>query len=176
MNNINQVLSQLSTEQREKLLQNALKQAGKNLDKIGVNSRAGVGVPLSLTQQRLWFLEQLDGQSALYNMPCVLKLSGSLNQQALEDALNFVVDRHSILRTCFTEVTGVAQQIIQDTLVLSIPTLTLSSEQDVQAAILKEAALPFDLTKAPLVRAQLLKINETCHILLFTMHHIISDS
>lgn len=176
MSNMNDILNKLTAKQREELLQQALKKGKKGSEKIQAVSHSGIEYPLSFAQQRLWFLEQIEGQSSLYNIPCVLSLSGNLNYSALENALNKVIERHSILRTYFIEVSGVAQQVIQERLTISIPIIELLSEEELKTAVTIEASLPFDLSKLPLIRAKIFKIEKDKHILVFTMHHIISDS
>ncbi|AOM39415.1 non-ribosomal peptide synthetase [Xenorhabdus hominickii] len=153
------------------------------------------GVPLSWSQQRLWFLAQLDpAAQAAYHMSVGLNLQGNLNLNALQAALDRIVARHEILRTTFITVGDETQQIIgdadcgfsltQDDLsqLFSGQYSQLSTEQlsaEEQAAIDKiayfEANQPFDFVHGPLARGRLLKLAEDQHILLLTQHHIISD-
>src|SRR5215213_9393426 len=137
-------------------------------------------LPLSFAQERLWFLEQLDPGLPLYNVPAFVKLSGSLNVAAFNGALNELVRRHEILRTSFVSVgDGPSQHI--STLELPLPLTDLSSlptdqrwfhALDLAAAEIRQ---PFDLTHAPLLRTQLLRLEKNEHVLLLTMHHIVSD-
>ena len=138
-------------------------------------------LPLSFAQQRLWFLDELEPGSAFYNMTFAASLSGSLRVDVLESALREVVARHEILRTSFQTAAGTPQQIIASDLVVSLTMHDLSglpeSEREGAANKLasEEAQRPFDLAHAPLMRASLLRLNSHEHILLLTMHHIVSD-
>ncbi|HYO62150.1 MAG TPA: amino acid adenylation domain-containing protein, partial [Pyrinomonadaceae bacterium] len=138
-------------------------------------------LPLSFAQQRLWFLDQLEPGNPFYNMPSALRLSGSLRVGALRRALEEVVRRHEVLRTTFSVMEGEPVQVIREAASVSLPVIDLSSlpqvEREAEAEMLArdEAARPFDLERGPLVRASLLKLTEQEHLLLLTMHHIISD-
>ncbi|MEH2065253.1 MAG: amino acid adenylation domain-containing protein [Nostoc sp.] len=137
-------------------------------------------VPLSFSQQRLWFLEQLQPGSTIYNFPVVLRLNGQLNVEALEKSINEIIKRHEVLRTTFNILDGQPVQIIAPSWNLQLSLVDLSSsptsaEELVPKFILEEQAQPFDLSNGPLMRASLLQLAETEHILLFTMHHIITD-
>jgi amino acid adenylation domain-containing protein len=138
-------------------------------------------LPLSYAQQRLWFLDQLEPDSPFYNVPAAVRMEGALNVAALEQALNEVVRRHESLRTSFAEVEGRPAQVVTDGLTLSLPAVELSHlsegerERETRRLAAEEARRPFDLTRAPLVRASLLRLKETEHVVLLTMHHVISD-
>ncbi|WP_443256009.1 amino acid adenylation domain-containing protein [Xenorhabdus sp. IM139775] len=143
-------------------------------------------MPLSWTQQRLWFLAQLDpAAQAAYHMSVGLNLQGRLDLDALQAALDRIVARHEILRTIIVTVEDEAQQRIRDadsgfSLIQQDFSLLFSEQQaEQQAAIEKVADLeanhPFDLVNGPLARGRLLKLAEDRHILLLTQHHIISD-
>ncbi len=133
--------------------------------------------PLSFAQERLWFLNQLEGETATYNMPFVVRIAGNLNFNALESAIQEIVQRHAILRTNFQVVNGSTVQVIKPTatiplfVVLHEPT---GEEQLLQLATL-EAQTSFDLSVDSLVRVKLLQLSEQEHFLLLTMHHIVSD-
>ena len=137
--------------------------------------------PLSYSQQRLWFINELQGSSAEYNMPQALRLRGRLDVDALRRAVQTIVDRHESLRTHFVEERGEPVQIIAPILALEIPIQDLSSlpeaEQQrlVMAAVNNEWREPFDLAHGPVLRLKLLKLAEEDHILLRTFHHIVSD-
>ncbi|QLE39947.1 amino acid adenylation domain-containing protein [Nostoc sp. C052] len=136
---------------------------------------------LSFAQQRLWFLEQLQPNSALYNIPEALRLVGTLNQAALEQSLQEIIVRHEALRTNFIAVDGQARQITQTQIDWQISVINLKhlpvNEQEitVQELAQEQALQPFDLAKGALIRAKLLVLSETEHILLISMHHIVSD-
>lgn len=138
-------------------------------------------LPLSLAQQQLWFLQQLQPGSPVYNLPVAARLHGPLDVTALEDSFNTVIQRHEALRTTFTAVFGQPMQAIAPTLRLTLPVIDLRSlpEQRRQAEVQQLAAAaaqyPFDLEQGPLLRACLLQLAESEFVLLLTMHHIISD-
>jgi acyl carrier protein len=143
-------------------------------------SRDGA-LPLSYSQQRLWFLDQLEPGSATYNIPMAVRLQGALPVALLEASLNEVVRRHEALRTRFVSEQGRAVQVIAPTLSLRLPVVDLSGlsegQREAEAHQLagEEARRPFDLAQGPLLRATLLRLGEPDHVLLLTMHHIVSD-
>ncbi|HKX30429.1 MAG TPA: amino acid adenylation domain-containing protein, partial [Blastocatellia bacterium] len=138
-------------------------------------------LPLSYGQQRLWFLDRLGGTSTEYNMPVALRLRGELDREALERALNTIVERHESLRTRFAELEGEPVQIIEPQLKLELPVEDLSALGETERSARLKAALaraqdaPFDLARGPLLRLELMKLSESEHVLLRTMHHIVSD-
>ncbi|MEH1824947.1 MAG: non-ribosomal peptide synthase/polyketide synthase [Nostoc sp.] len=139
-------------------------------------------LPLSYAQQRLWFLDQLQPNSALYNIPLALHLVGNLNEAALEQSLEEIIHRHEALRTNFITIDGQPTQIIQarrEQRIVSVVDLQhlSTSEQEIasQQLAITQAIQPFDLAKQALVRATLVVLSETEHILLVCMHHIVSD-
>ncbi|MGS0897684.1 condensation domain-containing protein, partial [Burkholderia stagnalis] len=136
--------------------------------------------PLSFAQQRLWFLDQLDRRAgAAYHIPVGVRLSGALNIDALHKALNRIVERHDVLRTRFEAADGEPVQRIdaQVRFVLTAHDLGAQGDPrpDLQRHAEAESAEPFDLSSGPLVRGRLLKLGEHEHVLLVTMHHIVSD-
>ncbi|NJK50969.1 AMP-binding protein, partial [Candidatus Gracilibacteria bacterium] len=159
-----------------------VQQQGLGLEFPAIEPVARTSVlPLSFAQTRLWFLEQLEGETAAYNMSGALRLSGSLDLPTLEQAIQEIERRHEILRTYYPMVEGTPMQAIA-----SHPSLTLhaidlqhlpAQEQlaEVQRLASIEAQTPFNLEKAPLLRIKLLRLDRTEQILLLTMHHIISD-
>jgi amino acid adenylation domain-containing protein len=134
-------------------------------------------IPLSFAQQRLWFLEQLQPGNTLYNFPAAVRLQGQLNVTALEQSINQLIKRHEILRTTFSTVDGQPVQVIHPSLdlKLSIIDLTITEHSTVENLILAEQNRPFDLINGSVLRTSLLKLSATEYILLFVMHHIISD-
>jgi amino acid adenylation domain-containing protein len=138
-------------------------------------------LPLSFAQQRLWFLDKLEPNNPLYNVPHVVRLRGPLNVAALEKAVNQIIARHESLRTTFRMVNGSPVQAIAPSLTLRISTAELSSlpekirEAEARKLALAETARPFDLQTGPLVRALLLKLADRDHVLILNTHHIISD-
>jgi len=149
---------------------------------IEKRARPDLPAPLSFAQQRLWFLSQLDPNSASFNIPFAVSLTGRLDISILEDSLNEIVKRHEVLRTSFREHSGEASQIIEPVLRLDLPIIDLSlmeaDKRDAEAKRLaiETALLAFDLEQIPLLRIRLLKMCEQDYILLLVMHHIISDA
>ncbi|CAG0906061.1 unnamed protein product, partial [Darwinula stevensoni] len=147
------------------------------LGAIGKADR-GEDLPLSFAQQRLWFIAQIDPQASLaYHMPSGLKLKGQLNLEILQGALDGIVQRHETLRTCFPVKNGHAVQDIRQEGRFQLEYLDAQGldDQGIKTLSDQEAQRPFDLEKGPLIRGKLLKCGEGEHILLVTMHHIISD-
>ncbi len=139
-------------------------------------------IPLSFAQQRLWVLTQLEPDGASYNIPIALRLSGTLDIEALESSLNELVRRHEVLRTTVSQSDGQPVQVVSPPSTMTIPVIPLEhvsgSEQD--AVLLRlakaEAQRPFELAYGPLLRVTLLKLDTEEHVLLLTMHHIVSDA
>ena len=139
-------------------------------------------LPLSYAQQRLWVLDQLEPNNPLYNIPRALRITGALNIEALEKSLNEIVRRHESQRTTFTVADAKPVQVIARSLTIPFPLRDLTSlpdarrETEASRIAREEAQTPFDLAKGPLVRAALLKVAADEHVLLLTMHHIVSDA
>ncbi|SHM78912.1 amino acid adenylation domain-containing protein, partial [Duganella sacchari] len=138
-------------------------------------------LPLSFAQQRLWFLDQYEPGAAVYNMPAALRLRGNLDATSLQNALNEIVQRHECLRTHYVQQEGMPQQVIVSRLSLALPVTDLRDlphgEREARAEWLieAEAQAPFDLSAGPVIRASLLRLADDEHVLLCTMHHIVSD-
>ncbi len=137
--------------------------------------------PLSFTQERLWFLEQLNSGDNLGNMPTAVRLAGQIDVAALRKSLNEVVRRHDALRTTFSIVEGRPMQVIVPFLILPLPVHDLLHlpEHEREAKARRLAALesqkPFDLTQGPLLRVSLLRLSDRDHVMLLNIHHTISD-
>ncbi|HEY9801061.1 MAG TPA: amino acid adenylation domain-containing protein [Leptolyngbyaceae cyanobacterium] len=182
MSNLLQKIAELSPEKRALLLQKLNQQKGKaSPAKIPPQSRNTHNFPLSFSQQRLWFFSQLEPQSSAYNIPAAIRLTGRLNIVALENSINEIVRRHEILRTKFTVVDEEPVQVISSTTKLQLKIIDLqtipTSERETEALRLAtvEAQTPFNLEKDSLLRVSLLRLGDTDHVILFTMHHIVSD-
>ena len=138
-------------------------------------------LPLSFAQQRLWFLDQLDPGSSLYNIPAAIRLRGPLDQRALERSLTEILRRHESLRASFPSSVGQPVQVISAPQPFALTTSDLrelSAEEKLarrRAAMAEESELPFDLSLGPLVRARLLRLEEEEHLLTLTAHHIVAD-
>src|SRR6185436_7667313 len=139
------------------------------------------GLALSFAQQRLWFIDRLEGGSSHYNIPSMARVGGDLDPVALTRALQTIVDRHESLRTVFREVDGEVQQVVRENVDLRFPSRDLSGleaeerERQVLRLAFEDARKPFDLSRDLLVRVEVLKLAEQEHVLLFNMHHIASD-
>lgn len=138
--------------------------------------------PLSFAQERLWFLSQMEPDSAAYNISEAVTISSSLNIDHLELAFNLMIARHENLRTIFTSHEGLARQVILESVDFKLESIDLSHyesnetrHQKAKQLCQTQAETPFDLTRGPLVRGKLIKLTEQEHILMLTMHHIISD-
>ncbi|HWH00004.1 MAG TPA: amino acid adenylation domain-containing protein, partial [Pilimelia sp.] len=133
-------------------------------------------VPLSYAQRRLWFLNRLEDTGALYNVPSALRLSGPLDAAALRAALADVVARHEVLRTVLPEVDGVPHQVV---LAPGAARVALDrravAPAELNEAVEAAAAVRFDLTVEPPLRATLLTVDDTDHVLLLVLHHIAGD-
>jgi amino acid adenylation domain-containing protein len=131
--------------------------------------------PLSFAQQRLWFLEKLMPGSATYNMHEAVRIRGIIDPQLLKRALSLIVSRHETLRTTFAYEKQEPIQKINPPYEVELPTEHAPNEQRAVEIAREETIRPFDLEKGPLFRARLIQLAKEDHILLWTMHHIISD-
>ena len=150
------------------------------LPPIRTASRSG-DVPLSFAQQRLWFIDQLEPESSAYNVHGAWRINGPLDVMALQRSVNEIVRRHEVLRTTFVTVDGEAVQHVEPSMTLSSNLVNLSelaeSEREfaLGSYVKEEFRAPFDLARGPLLRVSLLKLANDDHVLLLTMHHIVSD-
>jgi amino acid adenylation domain-containing protein len=137
---------------------------------------------LSFAQQRLWFLHQLEPESVAYNLPRAIRLTGDLNIEALAQSFSEIVRRHEVLRTTFRTVQGEPIPAIAPAAPIHLPITNLqtlaeeASRRAVQDLTAQEAQQPFDLAQGPLFRLNLLKLSPSEHVLLLTLHHIVSDA
>ncbi|MGF1488110.1 MAG: amino acid adenylation domain-containing protein, partial [Prochloraceae cyanobacterium] len=138
-------------------------------------------LPLSWAQERLWFLNQLEGSSGTYNMPGAIRIEGDLDLNALKLALSEIVSRHEILRTSFQIFNGKPRQVIDPKATIKINPIDLkeieATEQEtlLQQQIKIEANKPFNLEIAPLIRCSLCQLDAREYILFLTMHHLVCD-
>jgi amino acid adenylation domain-containing protein len=138
-------------------------------------------LPLSFAQQRLWFLEQWNPGSAVYNIPILCRMAGPLNLEALEKSLIEILLRHEALRTTFVEEHGQpVQRIVADaTLKLAVTDLAHLPEAEREAEAdrmtAEDSRRPFDLVHGPLLRARVLRLCGEDHVLILAMHHIVTD-
>ncbi|MFE4974132.1 amino acid adenylation domain-containing protein, partial [Kitasatospora sp. NPDC056651] len=132
-------------------------------------------VPLSPAQQRLWFIEQFEGPSALYNTPVAVRLTGAVDLPALERAVRDVVARHEVLRTVFPTVDGRPHQLVTDNADLTLRRIPVADRTELRTALLAAGAEVFDLARDLPLRATLLSLPDDEHVLLLLMHHIAGD-
>ena len=130
-------------------------------------------LPLSFAQQRLWFLNQLEGPGYTYNIPAVFRLRGPLDVDALSRALHGVVERHEVLRTRFVERDGVPMQVVGNE--FTYRTYRTYTTYRTYELIDEELHHPFDLTRDPLFRALLIEEAPDTHVLVLVLHHSIAD-
>jgi amino acid adenylation domain-containing protein/non-ribosomal peptide synthase protein (TIGR01720 family) len=175
---------ELTPEQRTRL--------ERRLQESGVSSPAGGDriVPrrngthyaaLSFAQQRLWFLDQIEPGNAFYNIPSFIRLAYALDVNALHRSLDEIVRRHEVLRTTFAVVDGEPVQVVGSARSIPMPIVDLSGlsasgrEAEAKRLATEEARRPFDLCRDLPVRAMLVRLGTGDHLLLLTIHHIVSD-
>jgi len=132
---------------------------------------------LSHAQQRVWFIDLLEGQSPQYNIPTVLRLNGTLNITAVSNALDMILNRHEILRTRYIEVQGEGRQIIDEAISADfvVESAVGCNETQLHDKVAAEVSRAFNLRFNSMMRVLLLKVSDTEHILVFTLHHIAAD-
>lgn len=130
---------------------------------------------LSFPQQQLWFLHELMPVSSAYNVAVEIRIRGALDHGVITRSFDAIVARHEILRTCFRSENGIARAIIADSLQISLPFQDVRNSDEVASWAQHDAGTPFDPGVAPLFRARLLRVDAQNHVLLVTMHHIITD-
>ncbi len=165
------------------LLELRLKNKGSEVASKTIIPRRPVNtaIPLSYAQQRLWFLNQLEPESPVYNESNVVRLSGPLDGAALEKTLNQVLARHESLRTTIVAVNGMPSQIINDNRSIELPVIDLQAlpikerETESHRLLIERIRQPFDLSRDLMIRVSLLRLAEQEHILLVVKHHIASD-
>ena len=139
-------------------------------------------LPLSFAQERLWFLEQLEPGNTGYNICRAARLRGALNFKALEASLNEIIRRHEVLRTSFEVNDGQPVQVVASNAKLKLGRRDLSKiaeadrDHTIERLAAEETRRPFDLTQAPLLRANVLRLGEADHIFILATHHVVSDA
>jgi amino acid adenylation domain-containing protein/non-ribosomal peptide synthase protein (TIGR01720 family) len=169
MTDLAKTLAKLSPEKR-KLLELKLKQKGAKFNSF----------PLSFAQQRMWFLDQMEPGSPVYNIPVAWKISGDFDIAIFKKTLDAIITRHEILRTNFVTIAGKGMQVISQKSQISIETLEISSataagKEKIEKLVRDKFRTSFDLQKGPLGAVTLIKTNPNEYILVFVLHHIISD-
>jgi amino acid adenylation domain-containing protein len=166
----------------EKLAE-AVREAGAEgkqaLPPIAPISRLGA-MPLSFAQQRLWFLAQMEGVSVTYHIPAALRLRGKLEMEALKRSLDAIWRRHEGLRSVFVVEEGEPRvELLAEERGMGLEEHDLRGAVDAEAKLkewmIREGQAAFDLSRGPLIRAQVVRVEEEEHVLLLTQHHIVSD-
>ena len=182
MSNLDQRIANLSTEKRALLERRLMGEDARDGGGLAIPKRI-VQSPCSLSfaQERLWFLNQMEPESPVYNVAKGFRLEGVLDAEALKEALNAIVARHEVLRTSFAFVDGAPMQAIADTWSLELTTVDLrrwpkaERETRAQRLVEQQAQRPFDLSRDLMLRATLVRLAEETHLLLLVMHHIAFD-
>ncbi len=182
MSNLQERIAALSPEQRVLfeywlLEQNQVNNTKPQIQRQGMD----VSTPLSFAQQRLWFIQQLNPSSAIYNMPKLVRLKGKLNQRAMQQALDTIVRRHEVLRTIFPAVDGLPVQVVCPPQTLPIERYDLQEhrptarETMAREIIYQAIHRPFDLAQDLMLRVFLIQLSEDDQILLLVIHHSATD-
>ncbi len=175
-------LAELSDDKRS-LLERVLRRDGQasSVPVLPRGASAGRSIPLTFTQESLWFMCQLASDSTLYNLPSAVRLRGELDRGALERALREIVRRHEILRTRFLAEGGKPKQDILAEMPFSIPLVDLGDhpaherEDRARTIALDDAQRPFDLAEGPLFRFSLQRLADDDHVLVIVFHHLVWD-
>ncbi len=150
-------------------------QRGTGVPALGSVARPA-SIPLSLAQQRMWFLNRFDATTAVYNLPFAVRLSGAVDPQAFSAAFADVVERHESLRTVYPEVDGVARQVVlpaRDVVRDLDPVATAAD--DLEPTLLRLASRGFDVTSEPPFRIELLRLSDAEYVVAMVLHHIAAD-
>ncbi len=175
--------AQVMANARHKLLATLLEAQGIELPTHGsVEAPKGAqAAPLSISQERLWFLHQLEPQSSVYHISRALRLQGRLDCDALNQAMNALIERHEILRTVFSCVDDRPAQVVAPALELTLELVDLTElapavkRAELSRRLAEKTAAPFALERAPLLRADLIKLADKHHVLLLVLHQLVCD-
>lgn len=184
MDDVSSRVASLSPDERSALvmqLKRRIRGAEREVDHAIRPRERSIDAPLSLAQQRLWFLHQLDPVNDPYYLPFYYRLRGPLNSGALENSLNELIRRHEILRTVFKESDNKVTQIVLPSFNFALPVTDLSelsavkAETEVKRLVDTEAERPFDLEQGPLLRTMLLRMSDQDHGFFLVFHHLVMD-
>ncbi|QSQ26355.1 amino acid adenylation domain-containing protein [Pyxidicoccus parkwayensis] len=165
----------------EAMLQQSLPATGAGALEVMVRIDRNGELPLSVVQERVWRMEQLDPGNPSLNMPLAVRLTGTLDVALLERSVNEVIRRHEMLRATYTVQDGRVRQRFAAEVRIQVPVVDLRGhagdrEAEALRLALEEAVLPFSLEHGPIVRARLLRLADAEHLMLLTVHHIASDT
>lgn len=138
-------------------------------------ARPDTGLPLSFAQQRLWFVDQFDPGSSAYHVPVVFDLRGRLDVDALRRAAGAVIERHESLRTVFRAEAGVPRQVVLSAAEPEVRFADVADALWAERLVAEECGRPFDLAEGPLVRLAVIRRAAEEHLLVVSMHHIVTD-
>ena len=183
MNDLSERIAALSPDQRAKIAAQLSNRRAARQERIQQFPRGehDTHFPLSFSQERQWFLDQLEPGTSTYNIPVTLRLTERLDVTALDRSFRELQLRHEILRTSFPAVDGQPVQCITKTASVKVPVVDLCElpeaprEVEVKRLATAAAEWSFDLARGPLWQVTLLRISQNEHILLLTMHHIVTD-
>ncbi len=182
MSDLRQRIANLPPEKRALLELRLLERSEPVSSEPAISHRGTTGpCPVSFAQERLWFLDQLAPGRAVYNLPQAARLSGRVELEALQKALDEIVARHEALRTTFASVDGNPVQVVAESGSVPLKLIDMSGRpetvraDEIRHLLREESDRPFDLTRDLMLRATLLRESEREHVLLLTMHHIVSD-
>ena len=181
MNDFSEDIVNLSQEQRE-LLELLLNKEGINTSRLPIPRRSSTdSIPFSCAQQRIWSIGNISPDIPSENIALALRIFGPLNVSALDSSIHDLVKRHEILRTTCSTIDGQPTQTIAPTVTLSLPVKKLGTlsktnqENEIRKRAIEVARKPFDLTKGPLLRLELLEINKREYVFLLTTHQFVTD-
>ena len=174
MSDVSSRIAALTPKQRA-LLEKRLQAAGIKATTIPALPKADA-YELSFGQQRLWFIDQLAPGSPAYNIPFAGRLSGPLDVDVLQRALDEIVHRHEILRTTFPLRDGKPVQVVAESVHAPLRYDVVEDEEEAQRRVLEEARIPFDLLHGPVLRIRVIRLAAEDHMLLVTMPHIVTDA
>lgn len=178
-NDLEARLQKLSPRQRE-LMQRIAADRAARANRIMPRSTDVEYIPASFGQERIWFMDKLIPYRTVFCVPSTVRLQGPLDPDALAWALNQIVRRHEVLRTVLVEDAGRPVQVIRPHVEVALPVEDVSSaeqpEEEARRRAFAEASQPLDLATGPLIRARLFRLGRTDHVLMVTLHHIVSDA
>ncbi|MER6381350.1 amino acid adenylation domain-containing protein [Streptomyces sp. NPDC001250] len=150
--------------------------AAQSAEPIPVTARP-VRTPLSFSQQRMWFMDQLVPDNAFFNVAEALRLTGLVDVEALQGALNAIVERHEVLRTCYPSPVGQPHQAIVPNASVPLDKVAAADEEQARAIVVERIRQPFDLSQGPVIRAGLIQLggSDADHVLWICVHHIAYD-
>ena len=178
---LRRLIAELTPDQRARLEQRLLESRQRPANPPTPPRDRPAQLPLSFAQQRLWFLDRLEPQQGVYNIPRAVRLRGVLNVEALRRALDVIVERHEALRTTFASVDGVPSQQVSiprpvDLRIVDLGAWPAAGREAEARRLTGEAAMrPFDLASDLMLRAILVRLDDDDHILLLVLHHIAAD-